>query len=61
MQHMSEIFDDSSKSKYTLQGRGWEFLEDLKISSEHKISLEGWDTLERHIVTNSSKDRKSVV
>lgn len=61
MQHMSErLSDNSSKSKYTLQGRGWDFLKDVEISSEHKISLEGWDTLERHIVTNPGQTLKKI-
>lgn len=54
------LFDNSSKPKYTLEGRGWDFLKDVKISSEHKISLEGWDTLERHIVTNPEQTLKEI-
>lgn len=50
----------NDSSKYTLRGQGWEFLENLKNSSEHGVSLEGWDTLERHIVTNPEKTLKEI-
>lgn len=54
MQHMSKrLFDNLS---HTPKDRGWEFLEGLK----HEISLEGWGTLESHIVTNPEQTLKKI-